>query len=161
MAFTHQLAAIFGLQFALWTPILLAARGVSRITTDQLSCKPISLNQVLVDMIRFVPTALIYSLIIGFPTMVASSILFVPGIVIAFLFVLLVPTSVNEPAGIFAALQRGIALAIKVFGKVLMFTLASAALVVLMVILRIMFLDRLLPATRVLFALRFTLMYIP
>ena len=161
ITFTQQLVAIFGLQLALWTPILLAARSVSRITTDQLTGQPISLNKVLMDMIRFVPAALVYSLIIGFATMIASSILFVPGIVVASLFVLVVPTTVNESASILAALRRGISLSTKVFGKALILTLACAALVVLIVILRIMFLDRFLPDTRVLFALRFTLTYIP
>jgi len=158
ITFTQQLAVVFGLQFALWTPILLAARGISRITTDQLSGQPISLNKILMDMIGFVPAALVYSPIIGFATMITSSIFFVPGIVVASLFVLVVPTTVNESAGIFAALRRGISLSPKVFGKALMLTLACAALVVLIVILRI---NRFLPDTRVFFALRFTLSYIP
>ena len=161
MPFAHQLAAIFGLVFALWTPILLAARGVSRITADQLSRQPVSLNKVLTDMVRFLPAALIYTLVIGFATMIGSSVLFVPGIVIASLFVLVVPTSVNESAGIFTAFRRGISLSAKVFGANFILTLACCLLVGLIVILRIIFLDRFLPDTRVLFALRFTLTYIP
>src|SRR4029077_2052502 len=83
MTFTHQMIALFGLLFAFWMPILLAARGVCRITTEQLSARPISLSQVIGDMLRFIPAALVYSLIIGFPTMIGSTILFLPGMVIA------------------------------------------------------------------------------
>src|SRR5438270_13294580 len=63
ITFTQQLAVVFGLQFALWTPILLSARGISRITTDQLSCHPISLDKILMYMYAFVPASLVYSLI--------------------------------------------------------------------------------------------------
>lgn len=161
MPFTHQLAAILGLVFALWTPILLAARGVSRITADQLSGQPVSLNRVLLDMLRFLPAALVYAPIIGLATMIGSSILFIPGIVIASLFVLVVPTSVNEAVSIFTALGRGVSLSVRIFGTGFILTLACCLLVGLIVILRILFLDRFVPDTRLLFAIRFALTYLP
>src|SRR5215468_2798686 len=62
MSFSRQLAFVFGLLLALWTPILLAARGVCRITADQLAGQPVLLSKVLADMARFIPAALIYAL---------------------------------------------------------------------------------------------------
>jgi hypothetical protein len=162
MTFSHQLLAVFGMLFALWAPILLAARGVCRITRSQLAGQPISLPDVLGDMARFIPAALVYALIIGVPTLIASSILFIPGIVIASLFVLVVPTSTNESLGIFATLRRGVSLGMRVFAKELLLTFASGASVGLLLVLRIVFLDRFFPGTySALFALRFALTYIP
>ncbi len=162
MTFSRQMMFVFGLIFALWSPILLAARGVCRTTTDHLAGRSISLSDVLADMARFVPAALIYALIIGFPMMIGLSILIVPGIVVAAFFALVVPASVNESLGIFAALRRGVSLGLRVLGKELSLTLACAALIVVLVILRILFFDRFLPSTyRSLFATRFALTYIP
>jgi hypothetical protein len=162
MAFSRQMTFIFGLIFALWSPILLAARGVCRTTADHLAGQPISLSNVLADMARFIPAAMIYALIIGLPMMIGFSILVVPGIVVAAVFVLVVPASVNESLGIFAALRRGFSLGLRVLNKELAFTFACAALVLVLIVLRIVFFDRLLPSTyRFLFAVRFALTYIP
>src|SRR5262249_12255893 len=86
----------------------------------------------------------------------------VPGIVIASLFVLVVPTSVFESLGIFAAFRRGISLGNRVFAKELLLTLGAGDLTVVLILFRIVFFDRFLPGTRSsLFALRFALTYIP
>jgi hypothetical protein len=141
---------------------LLAARGVCRITANHLARQPLSLSYVLSDMARFIPAALIYALVIGFPMMIGMSILFVPGIVVAAVFVLVVPTSVNESLGIFAALRRGVSLGMRVFGREIALTFACAALIVVLIVLRISLFDRFLPSTyRSLFAIRFALTYIP
>lgn len=162
MGVSGQLVFIFGLVFGFWTPVLIAARGVSRITTNQISGLPVSLPLVLADMLRFIPAALVYSLVIGIPAMIGSSLLFLPGIVVVSLFALVVPTSVNEPGGIFATLRRGYSLGGKVFGRVLLLTLASCALMVMVVALRIYGLDQFLPrAGLALFATRFGVAYIP
>jgi|ERR1051326_4968968 hypothetical protein len=162
MGFSRKFISIFGVTFALWTPILLGARAVCRITADQLSNKPTaSLPRVLADMIRFLPAALVYSLLIGFPTLIGAAILVVPGVVAAAIFILVVPTSVNEPGGLIQTYFRGISLANKVFVKGLIITTICSALVLLIVVLRILFVDRFLPDTRILYALRFTLTYIP
>jgi hypothetical protein len=162
MSFTYQLMAIFGLMLALWVPILLAARGVCRITTEQLSGRPISLQQVVIDMLRFVPAAIVYSLVIGFPTMIGSTIFFIPGMVIASLFALVVPVSINEPGGVVATLRRGFSLGGKVLGKLLLVALSSGALLLLVLALRIVFLDRLLPGSaKALFPIRFAISYVP
>jgi hypothetical protein len=160
MSFSHRLISIFGVTLAFWTPILLAARAACRITTNQLSGRAAPLPTILADMARFLPAAIVYSILIGFPIMVGAAILLVPGIIVAAIFVLVVPTSVNEARGLFETYSRGISLAGKVFVKGLIITLVCAALVLLVVILRIIFIDRVLPDTRILFALRFTLTYI-
>ena len=162
MTSTRQLIAFFGLLFALWVPILLGARGVCRIATNQLAGKPTSLSGVVGDMAKFIPAALVYAILIGFPVVIGTSILLIPGIVIASLFVLVVPTGVIESLGAFAAFRRGISLGNRVFAKELLLTLASSALTVVLILFRIVFFDRFLPGTRSsLFALRFALTYIP
>lgn len=157
MGFSRKLIAIFGVPLALWTPILLAARAACRITANQLSTQSAFLPTILVDMAKFLPAALIYSLLIGFPIMIGAAILLVPGLVIATIFILVVPTGVNEPGGLIVTYSRGISLAGKVFVKGLMITAISGCLVLLIRII----VDRILPDTRILFALRFTLTYIP
>jgi hypothetical protein len=101
-----QFAAVFGLIFALWTPVLLGARAACRITTAQLANQELALPDIVVDMLRFLPSALVYALVIGVPVMMGSSCFFVPGLLIASLFTLAVPVSVNESLGIFPALRR-------------------------------------------------------
>jgi hypothetical protein len=161
MSFSRKFISLFGVTFALWTPILLGARAVCRITTDQLSRQPASLPRIIADMTRFLPAALVYSLLIGFPTLIGAAILVLPGIVAAAIFILVVPASVNEPCGLTGTYFRGISLAGKVFVKGLLITTICSALVLFIVILRILFIDRFLPDTRILYALRFTLTYIP
>lgn len=162
MTFSRQLIFIFGSLFGLLTPILIAARAVCRITSDQISGHASSLAAVVGDMARFIPSALVYSLIIGFPAMIGSAMLFLPGIVIASLFALVVPTSTQEAGGIFATLRRGLSLCGKVFGKALLLSLASFALLVIVLVLRINLLDRFLSGPLAMqFGLRLSLTYIP
>jgi hypothetical protein len=162
MTGSHQLLSVFGLIFALWAPILLAARGVCRITTDQLAGQPVLLSKVLSDMARFIPAALVYALICGFTATIGLSILIVPGIFIASLFALVVPTATNESLGMFAALRRGVSLSVRELNRTVLLTFASAVLVGILVVLRIVLLDRFIPSTYgSLFALRFALTYIP
>src|SRR5262245_29792482 len=129
MAGSHQISAFLGMLLAVWTPILLAARGVCRITADQLSGRSLSLSAVLADMARFIPAALAYSLIIGLPTVIGATILFIPGMVVASLFVLVIPAGAGEALGFLAALRRGLSLGNRVFVKNLLITIASWALV--------------------------------
>lgn len=162
MTYSHQLIFIFGSLLGLLTPILIAARAVCRITSDQISGHVSSLDTVVGDMTRFIPSALVYSLIIGFPAMIGSAMLFLPGIAIASLFALVVPTSTQEAGGIFAILRRGLSLGGRVFGKVLLLNLASFALLVIVLALRINLLDRFLSGSQAMqFALRISLTYVP
>src|SRR5215472_1924493 len=157
----RQLITILSMILGLWTPILLAARGVCRITTIQLLGQPVSLSNVLRDMARFIPASLIYALVIGFPMMIGTSILILPGIVATSIFALVVPTSTNEQLGIFAALRRGISLGMRVFGRSLLLALGSCAVLIVLIICRIALVDRLIPSTHTyLFAIRFGLTYI-
>ena len=157
VSFWRKFIAIVAVTLGLWTPILLAARAACRITANQLSGRALALPATLTDMAKFLPAALVYSFLIGFPTMIGAAMLLLPGIVIATIFALIVPTTVNEPGSLPEIYSRGISLAWKVFVKGLIITAFCAALVLL---IRIM-VDRLLPDTRILYALRFTLIYVP
>ena len=68
------------------------------------------------DMLRFLPSALVYALIIGLPVMLGFSCFFVPSLLIASLFTLIVPIGVNEAVGIISAVRRNFSLIGKVFG---------------------------------------------
>ena len=141
-----KFATILGLIFALWTPVLLGARGACRITTAQLANQELALSAIVVDMLRFLPSALVYSLVIGLPVLMGSSCFFIPGLLIASAFTLIVPVSVNESLGIFAALRRNFSLLSKVFGGLFLITLLSAAVMAGIIVLRVVSIDRWLPA---------------
>jgi hypothetical protein len=157
-----KFALIFGLNFALWTPVLLGARAACRITTAQLAKQELALPAIVVDMLRFLPSALVYALVIGVPVMMSSSCFFIPGLLVASLFTLVVPVSVNESVGIFSALRRNFSLTGKVFGGLFLITFLSAVVIAGVVALRIVSIDRWLPAVGVAsLGLRFAIPYVP
>jgi|SRR6478672_3219499 len=157
-----KFAAIFGLIFALWTPVLLGARAACRITTAQLADQELALPAIVVDMLRFLPSALVYALVIGLPVLIGSNCLFIPGLLIASSFTLIVPVSVNEPVGIFAALRRNFSLLSKVFGGLFLITLLCAAVMAGIIVLRVFSIDRWLPAIgAVSSGLRIAIPYVP
>lgn len=162
MSATRQWITIFGLVFAFWTPTLLAARSTCRITMSQLSGQPLSFRDALADMVAFLPAALVYSLVIGFPVLFAAGLMFVPGILVAALFVLVVPASVNEPGAMFATLRRGFSLGGKVFGRALLITVGAVVLIVITVVVRIVGLDQFLTGPPALhFGMRVAISYVP
>jgi hypothetical protein len=162
MSASRQLIAVFGSIFAVWIPVLLAARGTCRITIGQLSGQALSLREILADMAAFLPAALVYSIVIGFPVILGSFLMLIPGILIAALFVLVVPAGVNEPGTIFAVLRRGFSLSGKVFGRSLLITVGSIALIVITLVVRIVGLDQFLTGPPALqFGMRTAVSYIP
>src|SRR5215467_6161909 len=74
-----KFAAVFGLILVLWTPVLLGARAACRITTAQLANQELALPAIVADMLRFLPSALVYALVIGVPIVMSSSCFFIPG----------------------------------------------------------------------------------
>ncbi len=142
----QKFAAIFGLIFALWTPVLLGARAACRITTAQLANQELALPAIVADMLRFLPSALVYALVIGVPVMMGSSCFVIPGLLIASLFTLVVPISVNETVGILPALRRNFSLIGKVFGGSFLITFLCAVAIAGVIALRIATIDRWLPA---------------
>jgi len=162
MSFSQKMISIFGLIFALWTPVLLAARGVCRITADQLSDRTTDLSHLFAEMAGFLPSALVYSLVLGIPVMIGASVLFIPGMVVASLFVLVVPVSIYESVGVLAALRRGLALGGHVLGKSILIVFCCGILIGLVLFLRVALFDRFLPGTYQVFLLvRFIVLYAP
>lgn len=158
----QKFAAIFGLILALWTPVLLGARAACRITTAQLANQELALPAIALDMLRFLPSALVYALVIGVPVMMGSSCFFVPGLLIASLFTLVVPVSVNESVGIRSALRRNFSLIGKVFGGLFLITFLCAVVIAGVIALRIVSIDRWLPAAGTApLALRYAIPYVP
>jgi hypothetical protein len=156
----EKFIAIFGLLFAWWMPVLLAARSTCRITLSQISGQPVSLGQVLVDMAKFLPATLVYSPTMGLASMIGFSMCVLPGIVVVSLLSLVVPVAVQEAPGVFAALSRGVSLAAKVFGGALMVTIGCCVLMIVVVVLRHLGLDPFLSGPR-LFLFRLPIMYLP
>jgi hypothetical protein len=158
----QKFVAIFGLLLALWTPVLLGARAVCRITSAQLANQELALPALVVDMLRFLPSALVYALVIGVPVMLGSSCFLIPGLLIGSLFTMVVPVSVNEPVGIFSALRRNFSLTGKVFGGLFLITFLCALVIGGVIALRIATIDRWLPAVGVAsLLLRFAIPYVP
>ncbi len=157
-----KFAAIFGLNFALWTPILLGSRAACRITTAQLANQELALPAIMVDMLRFLPSTLVYALVIGVPVMMASSCFFIPGLLIASLFTLVIPVGVNESLGIFPALRRNFSLTGKVFGGLFLITLLCAVVIAGVIALRVVTIDHWLPAAGIeSLGLRLAIPYVP
>ena len=157
-----KFAAIFGLILALWTPVLLGARAVCRITTAQLANQELALPAIVVDMLRFLPSAVVYALVIGVPVTMGYSCFFSPGLQIASLFTLVVPVSVNEPVGIFPALRRNFSLVRNVFGGLFLITFLCAVVIGAVIALRIATMDRWLPAGGIASSgLRLAIPYVP
>lgn len=158
----QKFTTIFGLILALWTPVLLGARAACRITTAQLANQELALPAIVLDMLRFLPSALVYALVIGVPVMMGSSCFFVPGLLIASLFTLVVPVSVNESAGIPSALRRNFSLIGKVFGGLFLITFLCAVVIAGVIALRVATIDRWLPAAGAAsLALRYAIPYVP
>ncbi|HEY2113500.1 MAG TPA: hypothetical protein VGJ51_00305 [Candidatus Angelobacter sp.] len=162
MSGSERVVLMGGLLLAVWLPVLLGARGVCRITFDLLASRKPSLAKALIDMARFLPAAIFYSLIFGVPMLVASSFLYFPGLLVVSFFTLVIPAGLNEGVNIFQALKRGYSLSGKIYGKLLLATVVSAALVAAAVALRVILLDSLIsgPQMRVL-AVRMTLVFVP
>ena len=157
-----KFVAIFGLVLALWTPVLLGARAVCRITTAQLAAQELALPAIVVDMLRFLPSALVYALVIGVPVMMGFSCFFIPALLIPSLFTLVVPVSVNEPVGIFSALRRNFFLVRKVFGGLFLITFLCAIVIGGVIALRIATIDHWLPAAGTApLVLRYAIPYVP
>jgi len=158
----QKFAAIFGLILSLWTPVLLGARAACRITTAQLANQEFALPAIALDMLRFLPSALVYALVIGLPVIMGSSCFFVPGLLIASLFTLVVPVSVNESLGIRSALRRNFSLTGKVFGGLFLITFLCAVVIAAVIALRIVSIDRWLSAVGTApLALRYAIPYVP
>ena len=155
-----KLLVVAGMIFGVWTPILLAARSTCRIAVGEFYNRPVSLMTALADMARFIPAALVYSVVIGFSAMMGSSMLFIPGILFLAFAALVVPASVVESKGIFPTLGRGLSLGVKVFGKTLLVVLGSIALVIAVMALQRIGMDRSDDRTVVL-AFRYAKIYIP
>ncbi|HVG91268.1 MAG TPA: hypothetical protein VNB54_07235 [Alphaproteobacteria bacterium] len=157
-----QFVFIFGSIFAIWTPILLGARAVCRITSAQLANQELGLPAIVMDMLRFLPSALLYALVMGVPVMMGFSCLFIPALLIASLFTLVVPVSVNETVGILPALRRNFSLVRKVFGGLFLITFLCAIVIGGVVALRIATMDRWLPsAGAASLLLRYAFPYVP
>jgi hypothetical protein len=157
-----QFGFIFGFILAVWTPVLLGARATCRITTAQLAGQELASGAIVADMLRFLPAALVYALVIGLPALIGLNCLFMPGLLIAACFTLLVPVSVNEPVGFFAALRRNFSLIGKVFGGSFLITFLCAVVIAAVVVLMAIGIDPFLTISGVaLLALRFAIIYVP
>ena len=119
MGWGMRLLIILAIVAMATVPIYVVARGVCRLSLEQQRNVDISLGAVLVDMLRFVPTAVFYFLTLGIATFLGYSFLVVPGLLIASACALIIPAGIDGQLGPFAAIRRGISLGGRVFGRVL------------------------------------------
>src|SRR5262245_38931734 len=100
-------------------PMYVAARGVCRLALEQQKDVDISLGTVLWDMLRFLPTAFLYFLVLGIATFLGGAFFVVPGLLIATWCALIIPAGIDGQLGPLAAIRRGISLVGRVLGRVL------------------------------------------
>ena len=119
MSWGMRLLIILAIVAMATVPMYVVARGVCRLAMEQQRDVSISLGAVLVDMLRFLPTAVLYFLALGIATFLGGALLVVPGLLIASACALIIPAGIDGQLGPFAAIRRGISLVRRVFGRVL------------------------------------------
>jgi hypothetical protein len=100
-------------------PAYVAARGICRLALEQQRNLSISLGTVLADMLRFLPVAVLYFLVLGIVGFLGGMFLIVPGLLITAGCALIIPAGIDGQLGPLAAIRRGISLVGRVFGRVL------------------------------------------
>src|SRR5262249_40549060 len=111
-------------------PAYLAARGACRMALAQQRNISPSLGSVLADMLRFLPVAILYFLVLGIPSFVASGFFIVPGLLVTAAWALIIPAGIDSQLGPLAAIRRGVSLVGRVFGRVLAVYAGYAAFVI-------------------------------
>ncbi len=119
MALGTQLLIILAMVTSATVPTYLAARGICRMALAQQKDLEISLGSVLADMLRFLPAAVLYSLVLGMITFLGGLFLVVPGLLITAGCALIIPAGIDGQLGPLAAIRRGISLVRRVYGHVL------------------------------------------
>lgn len=132
----QQIEGMAGILLATLAPIFLGARAIARISAARLLGHPVRYAGVVADMALFVPTALAYSFMIGLPTCIAATFLWLPSVLVLALFSLVIPAGLVEAGSMFTALRRGVRLVDKVYWRCCILVLATAVLLVLIVVLR-------------------------
>jgi len=145
LTWTNKILAISAIHLCIWAPFYLAGRGLGRIAADQLSNHKTSLGAALSDMGASAPGLLIYSLLVGYLSMIGGSVLFIPCILVfPVLFSLVVPVSTIESRRLRAAIGRGFSLLRRVVGRTVVTFLAFDFVFVVAFTVRIV-LDHALP----------------
>jgi hypothetical protein len=133
-----KLLFILGVISSATVPTYVAARGTCRLALEQQKNLSISLGAVLADMLRFLPVALLYFLVLGIVTCLGGLILVVPGLFITAGWALIIPAGVDGQLAPLAAIRRGISLVGRVLGRVfVVYVSYFAFVIVLRVILTI------------------------
>jgi hypothetical protein len=130
MTWGTRLLIILAMIASATVPMYVAARGVCRLALEQQKEVSMSLGAVLWDMLRFLPTALLYFLVLGVATFLGSSCLVVPGLAMASACALIIPAGIDGQLGPLAAIRRGISLGGRVFGRVIGVYVCYLALVI-------------------------------
>jgi len=102
---------MFSFIFSIWVPTFLAACGITFIAAGQYGNRVVTAGQTAAAIIRFVPAALIFSLVPGMLISMASTFLILPGFLVAAAFSLLIAAKTVEGKGPFASIGRSLSLA--------------------------------------------------
>ncbi|MBZ5530170.1 MAG: hypothetical protein LAO20_01945 [Acidobacteriia bacterium] len=119
MGWGERLLIVLAFIASATVPSYLAARGVCRMALEQQKDVRIPLGKVLLDMLRFIPTAVLYFAMIGIPSYLGGWCFVVPGLLITTACALIVPAGIDGQLGPLAAIRRGFSLIKRVFGRVL------------------------------------------
>jgi len=119
MGWGERLLIVLAFVASAAVPSYVAARGVCRMALEQQKDVCIPLGKVLLDMLRFIPTAVLYFVMIGIPSYLGGSCFVVPGLLITTSCALIVPAGIDGQLGPLAAVRRGFSLIKRVYGGVL------------------------------------------
>lgn len=119
MSWGERLLIILAFYGSAAVPAYLATRGICRMALAQQKNSNPSLGNLLTDMLGFLPVAILYFLILGIPTFVASGFLVIPGLLVAAAFGLIIPAGIDRKLGPLAAIRCGLSLVGRVYSRVL------------------------------------------
>jgi len=124
--------------FFLWVtiPYAVAGRGICRIAFDHITGGETTFWRRVYDMLGFIPSAAVLAAIASILAFLGVAFFLIPGFIVGALFSLALPAGVVEQVGPFAALWRGVSLARRVVGRVLILFLAYSAVVFATIILQ-------------------------
>jgi hypothetical protein len=142
---TDAQLALFMVTMLLWAtlPYALAGRGLCRAASRQIENLPVSFGEIAMDIMSFLPSALLLSLIIGLATVIGMGAFLLPGLFIDTFFTLVIPAGAIEKLSPFAALGRGLKMAGRTYGKLLGLYLCFGLTVVVAFILQAVLLGNL------------------
>lgn len=119
MPWGERLLIMLAMSASAVVPSYMVARGVCHMVLDHERGDDPSLLRTLADMLRFLPVAILYFVLLGTPAFVGGLFFVIPGLIITSACAFIIPTGTEARLGPLAAVRRGLLLIKPFFGRVL------------------------------------------